>query len=212
MATVGVWRAVALHALVLGIGCDGGDDDGRGDGGADKGDGGGDMVAAFCRWQPDAPPLTLPRSEVRGVLRGTSRNPSTTCTRSRGTGGPEAIYVLRVTERTVVDLEVISSIDTVVAIRRACDDPLTEVACNDNREFGDPGNGGTGGSGGGGTPGPVVPPPPPTMPFPGDAGPGGAAAGRLQPGWPGAGGPGSRAPTSSWWTRPRRSGWAARSC
>jgi hypothetical protein len=33
--------------------------------------------------------------------------------------------------RTTVELEVVSAIDTVLAIRTACDDPLTEVACND---------------------------------------------------------------------------------
>jgi hypothetical protein len=76
--------------------------------------------------------LTLPVSEVSGVLRGTSQNASTTCTRQKGTGGPETFYGLRVTQRTVIDLEVFSQLDTVVAIRRACDDPLSEVACSDD--------------------------------------------------------------------------------
>ena len=65
------------------------------------------------------------------MLRGTSRNASTTCTRQKGTGGPEAIYLLRLTERTLVDIEVVSEMDTVLAIRRVCDDPLTELACSD---------------------------------------------------------------------------------
>jgi hypothetical protein len=152
--------AVALAALSVISACDGGG------GAADAGDGGVDVVAASCSWQPSAPQLTLPRSEVRGTLRGTSRNASTTCTRSKGAGGPEAIFSLRLTERTVVDLEVVSNIDTVVSVRRDCTDPLTELACNDTSiDSSDPGPfPGTGGTGGN----PVVPPPP-TGPFPVDA-------------------------------------------
>jgi hypothetical protein len=80
----------------------------------------------------DRPPeLSLTGEEVRGVLRGTSRNGSTGCTRQRGTGGPEAMYLLRLAERALVDVEVTSNLDTVLAVRRVCDDPLTELACND---------------------------------------------------------------------------------
>ncbi len=160
--------ALALAALCVSSACDGGGD-GRGDAG-DGGDAPTDVVAASCSWQPSAPLLTLPRSEVRGTLRGTSRNASTTCTRSKGAGGPEAIYTLRLTERTVVDLEVVSNIDTVVSVRRDCTDPLTELACNDTSADSDPsGAGGTGGTGGIGGSGPGVPMPLPPG-FPVDAG------------------------------------------
>ena len=158
--------ALALAVLCVSSACDGGN--GRGDAG-DGGDAPTDVVAASCSWQPSAPVLTLPRSEVRGTLRGTSRNPSTTCTRSKGAGGPEAIYTLRLTERTVVDLEVVSNIDTVVSIRRDCTDPLTELACNDTSADNDPsGAGGSSGTGGSGGSFPGVPVPPPPFPF--DAG------------------------------------------
>jgi hypothetical protein len=78
-----------------------------------------------------APELKLSASDLQGVLRGTSRNASTTCTPQKSTGGPEAFYLLRLSERTLVDLEVISDLDSVLAIRSSCDDPLTEVACSD---------------------------------------------------------------------------------
>jgi hypothetical protein len=126
------------------------------------------MVAASCSWQPSAPLLTLPRSEVRGTLRGASRNPSTTCTRSKGAGGPEAIYTLRLTERAVVDLEVVSNIDTVVSVRRDCTDPLTELACNDTSI--DSSGGGAGGAGGTGGIGGTMPVPVPPPGFQFDAG------------------------------------------
>ena len=155
-------RAMALAALCVVGACDGG-----GGGGGDAGDGGMDVAAASCSWQPSAPLLTLPRSEVRGTLRGASRNPSTTGTRSKGAGGPEAIYTWRLSERTVVDVEVVSNIDTVVSIRRDCTDPLTELACNDNAVAGDPGGGSTGA---GGIGGPTMPVPVPPPGFPVDAG------------------------------------------
>ena len=46
----------------------------------------------------------LPTSEVKGVLKGMSRNASTTCTRSKGTGGPEALYLLTVRSASAVEL------------------------------------------------------------------------------------------------------------
>jgi hypothetical protein len=87
--------------------------------------------APVCLWDSRAPELKLPDDRVKGSLRGSSRNASTTCTRQKGTGGPEAIYLLRLDERMLIDIEVVSEIDTVLAIRRVCDDPLTEVACAD---------------------------------------------------------------------------------
>lgn len=86
---------------------------------------------AVCAYGRDLPELKFPTAEVSGTLKGQSRNPSTTCTRQKSAGGPESIYVLRVAQRSVIDLEVTSNIDTVIAVRTTCDDPLTEVACND---------------------------------------------------------------------------------
>jgi hypothetical protein len=39
---------------------------------------------------------------------------------------------VRLTERTLLDIEVVSEMDTVLAIRRVCDDPLTELVCSDD--------------------------------------------------------------------------------
>jgi hypothetical protein len=103
--------------------------------------------------------LTLPSGEVKGVLKGMSRNPSTTCTRQKSAGGPDTVFVLPVAVRTTVELEVVSLLDTVLAIRTACDDPLSEVACNDTPAIvtSNPGTG-TGGFGGAPAPMPVPPP------------------------------------------------------
>jgi hypothetical protein len=90
-------------------------------------------MTGVCAWSPDAAELALPSGTVSGVLAGPSRNASTTCMRGIGTGGPEMIYRLRISERALVDIKVTSTLDTVLALRRACDDPLTELACNDGR-------------------------------------------------------------------------------
>jgi hypothetical protein len=127
----------------VGAGC-GGTTEPAGDGGAD-----GPPPAIACPWG-SFPTLTLPTSDTKAVLKGASRNASTTCTRQKGTGGPETVFVLPIKARTTVELEVVSDLDAVVAIRSACDDALTEIACNDSPNGGsnDPGTGGTtGGSG-----------------------------------------------------------------
>jgi hypothetical protein len=125
----------ALAAALLALGCAAGDGNGNpGDGASSDGLPG----APTCAWSARPPELILPSAEVKGVLRGTSRNASTTCTRQKGAGGPEAIYLLRVSERSLIELEVTSTIDTVLAVRRACDDPLTELACNDTPAGNDP--------------------------------------------------------------------------
>jgi hypothetical protein len=124
-------RAAIALALGVAIGCGGG---GRGapDGGGADG-GGGDVPATIvCNLPLTTRALTVPRSEVAGVLVGPSRNDSTGCTGDRKTGGPEAMYTLDLAERSLLELEVISNLDTVIAVRRACHDPLSELACNDN--------------------------------------------------------------------------------
>lgn len=108
------------------------------DGGGATNDGG----ASACRF-PVARTLSLPTDSVDATLSGESRNASTTCTTERGTGGPEHVYSLRLAARTGVDLSTSAAIDTVLAIRRVCDEPLTELACNDNWQ-GPPPDGGLG--------------------------------------------------------------------
>jgi hypothetical protein len=125
-----------IIAAALGVACGGSSPkeagDALGDAPADTGDGGdGGLAAVACPWDPAPRELVLPNAEVSGVLSGASRNASTTCTRQRGAGGPDAIYLVRLTERAVLELEVVSELDTVLAIRTACSDPLTELACND---------------------------------------------------------------------------------
>jgi hypothetical protein len=114
----------------------------------DGGTGGtGPVPAIACPWGKDFPTLDLPTGEAKGVLKGMSRNASTTCTRSKGTGGPDTAFLLPIKTRTTVELEVVSAIDTVLAIRTACDDPLTEVACNDTPSGSPSGSGGASGGG-----------------------------------------------------------------
>jgi hypothetical protein len=81
---------------------------------------------------PVAGTLNLPTSTVMGTLRGPSMNMTTSCTTDLGTQGPEALYRLNVTERTGVILRTTAATNTVLAIRRLCDDPVTEVACNND--------------------------------------------------------------------------------
>jgi hypothetical protein len=135
MKRFGAWARALLLGAALGSACDGGPGTSGAEGGADR-PGGGDSdgpaaQAPVCLWDTRAPELKLPDDRVKGALRGSSRNASTTCTRQKETGGPEAIYLLRLPERMVVDIEVVSAIDTVLAIRRVCDDPRTELACDD---------------------------------------------------------------------------------
>jgi hypothetical protein len=136
MRTFGGWAGAVLLGAALDAGCGGpgqptGENGGRdAPAGRDGAEDGAQVPA--CAWAPTAPELTLPQGEVIGALRGSSRNLSTTCTPQKGTGGPEAIYLLRLTERTLLDVEVVSEMDTVLAIRRVCDDPLTELGCSDD--------------------------------------------------------------------------------
>jgi hypothetical protein len=91
-----------------------------------------------CPWLVTVPRLTLPRQEVFGTLAGVSRTAGTSC----GTAaGPEAVYLLELPERRLVDLRLNPSTDMVVSIRRNCADPATEVACDPEglRKILDPG-------------------------------------------------------------------------
>src|SRR4051812_32454281 len=94
------WLLPLATAVLLAGACDDDLDPARAGGDASGAGTDGPVAAATCSWNPAAAQLTLPQSQVKGVLRGSSRNPSTTCTRQKGTGGPEAVYVLRVTQRT----------------------------------------------------------------------------------------------------------------
>jgi hypothetical protein len=81
---------------------------------------------------PIAGTLNLPTSTIMGTLRGPSRNMTTSCTPDQGTQGPEALYLLNVAQRTGVILRTEATTNTVLAIRRVCDDPVTEVGCNND--------------------------------------------------------------------------------
>jgi hypothetical protein len=81
---------------------------------------------------PIAGTLSLPTATVMGTLRGPSRNMTTSCTPDQGTQGPEAVYLLNVAQRTGVILRTEATTNTVLAIRRVCDDAVTEIACNND--------------------------------------------------------------------------------
>jgi hypothetical protein len=57
---------------------------------------------------------------------------TTSCTSDFGTQGPEVVYLVSVSQRTGVILRTTATSNTVLAIRRVCDDPITEVACNND--------------------------------------------------------------------------------
>jgi hypothetical protein len=72
--------------------------------------------------------LALPVSLVSGKLDGPSQSSATSCSVAE-TRGPQAVYLLEVPEQTGLSLIVTAMGRFVVSIRRACDDPATEVAC-----------------------------------------------------------------------------------
>ena len=145
MSTVSAFRLRVLWILlaVFAAGC--GAATVTQDAGSDSG-GGTDVLVAPDRAAPDAPAvdastacslpvqraLATPTDSVTATLAGASRNASTTCTTMTGTGGPEHFYTLHLAARTGVILRVDAAIDTMIAVRTACDAPLSEVACNDN--------------------------------------------------------------------------------
>lgn len=74
--------------------------------------------------------LTVASEPRMARLTGTSTNPSTTCTAMTGTGGPEHWYTLEIATRTGVRITAQSpTVELAVAVRTACDDPLSDVAC-----------------------------------------------------------------------------------
>ena len=91
-------------------------------------------AAPACAWDVVAPELKLPEARAAG---GAAREQPERLHHLHAAEGRPAVRRRSIccasTERTLVDLEVISDLDTVLAIRRACDDPLTEVACSDGR-------------------------------------------------------------------------------
>ncbi|MBN1773993.1 MAG: hypothetical protein JXB32_22225 [Deltaproteobacteria bacterium] len=76
----------------------------------------------------DAPILAAGET-VRGRTSGTGRF-GAAC--GEGAGGPEAVYQLRVRERSRVELSVEAEFDSVLHVRRDCVDPGTAVDCNDD--------------------------------------------------------------------------------
>lgn len=86
-----------------------------------------EQTAASCN-QP--PPLTLGR-EVTGTTEGTVNGLMATC--GLTAASPERVYTLRVTRPTRVKLDLFSSFDGVLHVRRACStDPGSQLACNDD--------------------------------------------------------------------------------
>lgn len=76
--------------------------------------------------------LTLPSDTATGILDGASENRSTTCTPGEGTPGAEHFYSLHVDAPTGVRIRATAPspmVQLAVAIRTACDDALSEVAC-----------------------------------------------------------------------------------
>lgn len=76
--------------------------------------------------------LALPSDRVTGTTSGLGRLNA----RCAGSVGPEHIYTLRLPSPSGVQLSAEASFDTVLMIRRACNDPGSELACNDDRPDG----------------------------------------------------------------------------
>jgi len=76
----------------------------------------------------DAPLLAVGET-VRGRTSGQSRF-GAAC--GEGAGGPEAVYQLRIRQRSRVEISVEAQFDSVLYVRRDCIDPATVVDCNDD--------------------------------------------------------------------------------
>jgi hypothetical protein len=74
-------------------------------------------------------PVLAPGEEVEGRTTGEDRFQAT-C--GDGARNPEAIYSLRIRERSQVELSVEARYDSVLYVRRDCVDPGSEVDCNDD--------------------------------------------------------------------------------
>ncbi|MCB9597949.1 MAG: hypothetical protein H6719_34855 [Sandaracinaceae bacterium] len=107
------------------------------DSGTDAGsDAGTDAGPPACALPMQAP-LSIP-DDVSARLSGASMNMSTTCTSATGTGGPEHVYPLTVTSTVGVEIVGDASFDIAVAVRAACADALSEVACERSYSAGPP--------------------------------------------------------------------------
>jgi len=118
------------------LGVDGAMDDGDGGNAAGEHEGGAfDGVLPMCPGMfrstitlPSATPVT-----VMGTTEGSSHNASTSC--RANTGGSEDYHRLDVTSRSVVSLSTegaATHFDTVLAVRRNCTNPSSELACDDD--------------------------------------------------------------------------------
>lgn len=74
-------------------------------------------------------PLLAPGETVRGRTSGQGRF-GAAC--GEGAAGPEAVYQLRIRERSRVEISVEAQFDSVLYVRRDCVDPGTVVDCNDD--------------------------------------------------------------------------------
>ena len=83
-------------------------------------------VAAICS---DATPLTVGQA-VNGTTEGTPNYFQATC--AGGARSADRVYSLDVPSRSRLRLRQQSSHDGALYVRRACDDPTTEIACNDD--------------------------------------------------------------------------------
>lgn len=129
-------RSLLIAFAITTFSCGGSDPEELPDAGARPPDAGElnnpDASATTCAL-PIEGELQLPTDRKVATLRGTSENLTTSCTPQQGTQGPEHFYRLVVTDRTGARLTVNASTDTVLAIRRACDDPVSEIVCNNDQ-------------------------------------------------------------------------------
>jgi hypothetical protein len=100
---------------------------------ADAGDARADMsspdVQVVC---PTMGALTLASGTVQGVLQGASNNPVVSCRGGVSTLGPDAFYTLTLGQDTTIDLQVSSVVDTLIAIRPAGCNAITELSCSED--------------------------------------------------------------------------------
>ncbi len=86
-----------------------------------------EAIAPLCSMAVDT--LAVPSGPLSGVLSGPSRNDVVSCGGGLSTPGPEAIYALKVDQDLLVELRVDSDVSTVIALRGACTDGISEIGC-----------------------------------------------------------------------------------